>query len=363
MHKPPDILHNRHIPTTLLNWYASNQRKLPWRSTAEKMQTPYRIWLSEIMLQQTQVATVIPYFLRFIDLWPQLQNLAEASLEEVLTEWAGLGYYARARNMHKCAQIVTEQHDGQFPDSEAELVKLPGIGPYTAAAITAIAFDKKATPLDGNFERVTARLFGVNIPIAEAKPLLQKLANQLTPEYRPGDYAQAVMDLGATICIPKKPKCNQCPLHAYCHSLLNGQTETIPITKQKKTIPQKYGTAFLLTNPSQEVLIRRRSITGLLGGMMEIPSTEWTDVQKLNPSYTNLNVTPSKWVPLPGRVNHVFTHFKLELKVMIGHVQDTNPIKGHKWHPLNQIDKAGLPKVMLKIIKHAFEITKNNGQR
>ena len=204
------------VPHKLLNWYDQNKRLMPWRPRDGSRPDAYNVWLSEIMLQQTQVATAIPYFEKFLHRWPSIFKLAEANLDDVLIEWAGLGYYARARNLHRCAKIIVSNFNGIFPNQEEKLLELPGVGTYTAAAIMAIAFDAKATPMDGNFERVTARLNAIEKPLPAAKSLLKKYATMITPDYRPGDYAQAVMDLGATICTPKKPFCNKCPVNDSC---------------------------------------------------------------------------------------------------------------------------------------------------
>lgn len=353
MNKKSKLDQSKDITAALLNWYDIYQRQLPWRFSNDQDNDPYKTWLSEIMLQQTQVATVIPYFRKFISVWPSLQDMAKASLDDVLVEWAGLGYYARARNMHKCAQILTSQYNGEFPREEAELLKLPGIGEYTAAAIAAIAFGQKATPFDGNFERVIARLRGITISMPKAKPLLKRLAVDLTPEVRAGDYAQAVMDLGATVCTARNPKCKLCPVHYFCWSFANGKTESIPSKKLRQTKPIRHGTAFMVLNTRGELLLRRRPSSGLLGGMMEIPSTPWNNALNKSVRAAKLEIKSVKWTNVPGLVKHIFTHFKLELKVMIARVDDSTQVPGCQWYSLRKIDSAGLPTIMLKVINHA----------
>lgn len=352
--KPASV---RRLPGALLDWYDRNRRYLPWRAAPGERADPYRVWLSEIMLQQTTVVTVGPYFERFLALWPTVTDLARARLEDVLIEWAGLGYYARARNLHKCAVVIAETQGGRFPETEVELRELPGIGVYTAAAIAAIAFDEPATPVDGNFERVMARLHAVEAPMPEAKPLLRELAERLTPTHRPGDYAQAVMDLGATVCTPRKPKCMICPWSEACVARIKGIAESLPRKPPKKVKPTRRGTAFWCLNGESEVLLRRRPSSGLLGGMMEIPSTEWREDADLGAFDPNAPPIGAAWRELPGMVRHTFTHFHLELRVMAGHVENhaAAPIGGGVWHPITDLGRAGLPTVMTKIARHALK--------
>ena len=309
------------LPALLLDWYDRHRRRLPWRAEPGIKADPYHVWLSEIMLQQTTVVVVGPYFTRFLERWPSVVALADAPQEDVLAEWAGLGYYARARNLHKCAAVVRDLHGGRFPDTEEALLELPGIGAYTAAAIAAIAFDIPATPVDGNFERVMARMHAVETPLPDAKPELKRLSAALTPQQRPGDYAQAVMDLGATICTPPKPT--------------------------------RKGVAFWIINGRGEILLRRRPQTGLLGGMVEIPSSEWREAE--HPLHKSLAEAPIKaqWTALPGTVRHTFTHFHLELTVYRSRATGTRPSDSF-WHPVEKIGEAGLPSVMAKIAKHAL---------
>jgi len=345
----------RRLPGALLDWYDRNRRHLPWRAAPGERADPYRVWLSEIMLQQTTVVTVGPYFERFLTLWPTVTDLAEARLEDVLVEWAGLGYSARARNLHKCAVVVAESHGGRFPETEAGLRELPGIGVYTAAAIGAIAFDQPATPVDGNFERVMARLHAVEAPMPGAKPLLRELAERLTPNHRPGDYAQAVMDLGATVCTPRKPKCMICPWSEVCAGRIAGIAESLPAKSPKKAKPTRRGTAFWCLNKDNDVFLRRRPSSGLLGGMMEIPSTEWREDADLGAFETGDPPLPARWRELPGMVRHTFTHFHLELRVMAARIEKDGAEAGGVWHPIANLGRAGLPTVMTKIARHALK--------
>ena len=263
-------------PTALLAWYDRHRRILPWRAAPGERSDPYRVWLSEIMLQQTTVRAVAPYYQRFLTRWSDVQALAAAPLDDVLRAWAGLGYYARARNLHACARAVVEHHAGQFPAGENELRALPGIGDYTAAAIAAIAFDAPASPVDGNIERVVARLFAVTAPLPAAKPELRRLARQLTPQHRAGDFAQAMMDLGATICTPKNPACALCPWNDVCVARRSGDAATLPRRTAKREGALRRGAAFVVRRADDRVLLRTRPAKGLLGGMTEVPTTEWS---------------------------------------------------------------------------------------
>ena len=340
------------LPERLLAWYDRHRRDLPWRARPGERPDPYRVWLSEIMLQQTTVATVGAYFDRFMARWPDLRALAAASLDEVLHAWQGLGYYARARNLHACARAVVERHGGEFPDSEAALRALPGIGDYTAAAVAAIAFDRVATPVDGNIERVIARLFAHTEPLPEAKPALRKLAASLTPEERAGDYAQAVMDLGATICTPKKPKCILCPWREACRGRAEGIAERLPARRAKAEKPLRRGVAFWAVRPDGAVLLRRRPEKGLLGGMMEVPSTLWREAPWSEEEAKAAAPVPAKWRLLPDVVRHSFTHFHLELAVLAGEVR-AGFSKGGQWVKLDELGAQALPTLMKKVVAHA----------
>jgi A/G-specific adenine glycosylase len=355
--KPPSIPALRaadtvQLPAKLLAWYDRHRRDLPWRAKPNETPDPYRVWLSEIMLQQTTVATVGPYFARFLEIWPDVQKLAESQLDEVLHAWQGLGYYARARNLHACARAVTAQWGGRFPDDEANLRTLPGIGAYTAAAIASIAFNRPASALDGNGERVIARLYAVKAPLPKAKPELRRLAATLVPAARPGDYAQALMDLGAMICTPLKPKCALCPWRDSCRARGLGIAETLPARMAKKPKPQRHGVAFWLVREDGAVLLRRRPENGLLGGMMEVPSTSW----RLRPWDKKEAVKSApgsaRWMPLPGSVRHSFTHFDLELSVLAGEAKGRVSTGGIWVKPTGIKDQA-LPSLMKKVIAHA----------
>ena len=337
-------------PEALLAWYDRHRRDLPWRARPGERADPYRVWLSEIMLQQTTVPTVGPYFARFVGRWPDVSALAAASLDEVLHQWQGLGYYARARNLHACARAVVERHGGRFPDEVAGLRALPGIGDYTAAAIAAIAFDRKAAAVDGNVERVMARAYAVTMPLPKAKPRLRALAAALVPERRAGDFAQAIMDLGAVICTPRKPRCVLCPWRATCAAVAAGIADDLPARTEKPERPQRYGVAFWLSRPDGAVLLRRRPDKGLLGGMIELPSTEWRAAAWGAEAVAEAPAT-TEWRLLPGTVQHGFTHFRIELAIMAGSV--TNPPDGI-WARPEQFGEHAFPTLTKKLVSHAI---------
>ena len=261
----------------VLAWYDRHRRTLPWRAPAGERAEPYIVWLSEIMLQQTTVATVGDYFRRFVARWPTVETLAAAPIDDVLSAWAGLGYYARARNLHACARVVTEQLGGRFPEDEEGLRALPGIGSYTAAAIAAIAFDRPASAVDGNVERVIARLFSIETPLPDAKPEIAGRAARLVPRKRAGDYAQALMDLGATVCTPRAPRCMLCPIADDCRARSRGIAEQLPARLTKRQKPTRRGLAFVLARRDGAILLRKRPAKGLLGGMDEVPSSAWRE--------------------------------------------------------------------------------------
>ncbi len=343
-------------PTDLLAWYDRHRRKLPWRAPAGQHADSYHVWLSEIMLQQTTVKAVAPYYARFLARWPDIGALAAAPRDEILKSWAGLGYYARARNLHACARVVVERHGGKIPKSEAALRDLPGIGPYTAAAIAAIAYDMPATPVDGNIERVIARLHAIDTPLPAAKPEIFRLAQGLTPSRRAGDFAQAMMDLGATICTPKMPACASCPWHRSCAAHLHGDAVTFPRRAPKREGALRRGAAFVVRRADGFVLVRTRPAKGLLGGMTEVPTTEWA--ADFNGKGA-LNCAPrfalrksEKWRHIPGVVRHVFTHFPLELTVYTADVPaDTPAPKGTRWVALNELAGEALPSLMRKVLR------------
>ncbi len=346
-------------PTALLEWYDRHRRRLPWRAPPGERAEPYRVWLSEIMLQQTTVKAVGPYYARFLARWPDIRALAAAPLEEVLKTWAGLGYYARARNLHACARVVVERHGGQIPASEEDLRDLPGIGAYTAAAIAAIAFDAPATPVDGNIERVIARLYALDSPLPAAKPEISRLARGLTPPQRTGDFAQAMMDLGATICTPKTPACALCPWNKSCAAYARGDAETFPRRVPKREGVLRRGAAFVARRADGFVLLRTRPTKGLLGGMTEVPTTEWTKdfddgaALKCAPSFASRK--SPKWRRTVGIVRHVFTHFPLELTVYVADVPARTPApEGTRWIAIAELAREALPSLMRKVLAHAL---------
>ncbi len=342
----------------LLDWYDRSHRVLPWRITppmakAGKRPDPYHIWLSEVMLQQTTVQAVKAYFAKFLDLWPTVGDLAAAETEDVMKAWAGLGYYARARNLKKCAEAVASQHGGRFPDTEEGLKALPGIGDYTAAAIAAIAFNRQSAVLDGNVERVISRLYRVETPVPAARPEMRRLVAAITPADRPGDFAQAMMDLGATICTPRRPVCALCPINADCRAFKAGDPERFPVKLAKKAKPVRYGTAYVATDAAGAVYLCKRGDKGLLGGMTEVPGTDWTaDAQA-----TQTPPFAAEAVPLwrdCGGIVHVFTHFELRLAVRHAEVARDAITANGWWEPRETLAAQALPTVMKKVIEKAL---------
>jgi A/G-specific adenine glycosylase len=342
----------------LLAWYDAHRRVMPWRAGPGQRAEPYHVWLSEIMLQQTTVVTVGPYFLDFLERWPTVEDLAAASLDDVLHGWQGLGYYARARNLHRCAILVAGDHDGIFPAEEAALLALPGIGVYTAAAIMAIAFDRPASVMDGNVERVMARLFAVEDPLPAVKPVLRKHADALAPTTRrgrPGDYAQALMDLGATVCTPRKPACGRCPWATACRARVRGGAESLPRKLPKPVKPVRQGVVFWVIRPDGAVLIRRRPEKGLLGGMMEFPSTDWREEGWGDRAAQTHAPLEAGWTPLPGIVRHTFTHFHLELSVHAAKADEVAAAKAvGVWCAPHRLGDYALPTVMKKLVTHVM---------
>ncbi|MGH6815481.1 MAG: A/G-specific adenine glycosylase [Hyphomicrobiaceae bacterium] len=344
----------------LLAWYDRERRDLPWRAPPGVRAEPYRVWLSEIMLQQTTVKAVVPYYDAFLKRWPTVEALAAAALDDVLAAWAGLGYYARARNLHVCAQTVALRHGGVFPATEDGLRALPGIGPYTAAAIAAIAFGRRTVPIDGNVERVLARLFAVTTPLPGAKADIRTLAAGLAPAARSGDFAQALMDLGATICTPRQPACALCPLTDGCAARARGIAAALPVKAAKSERPVRYGIAFLAVREDGHLLLRRRSERGLLAGMLEVPSTAWTPQVPAPHEVRGAAPLQADWHTVPGTVAHIFTHFRLELTVCRASVAaDTASIDGSycRWVPRGDLGAQALPSVMRKVIAHALPET------
>ena len=358
-------------PALLLDWYDRHRRVLPWRPPAGQRPDPYAVWLSEVMLQQTGVKTVGPYFEKFLARWPDVAALGRASLDDVLRMWAGLGYYSRARNLHACAVAVVRDHDGVFPDTEEGLQALPGIGPYTAAAIAAIAFDRRTMPVDGNIERVVSRLFAVEQALPQAKPVIQELATTLLgasragdkksragdEKSRAGDSAQALMDLGASICTPKRPACSLCPLSDACAARRRGDQESFPRKAPKKSGELRRGAAFVVTR-GDELLVRSRPEKGLLGGMTEVPGSDWRASQDDEAALAQApglgGVT--RWHRKLGVVTHVFTHFPLELVVYTAQVPArTRAPADMRWVPIATRSGEALPNVMRKVIAHGLD--------
>ncbi|MCI5060453.1 MAG: A/G-specific adenine glycosylase [Alphaproteobacteria bacterium] len=335
---------------SVLDWYDKCGRVLPWRARVGEQSDPYHVWLSEIMLQQTTVVTVGSYFERFIQLWPSVYDLAKAEREEVMHEWAGLGYYARARNLHKCANVIANDLGGKFPHTREALENLPGIGPYTSAAISAIAFNRPANVVDGNIERIMARLFAIEEPLPASKKKLVELAAALSEDRtdRPGDYAQALMDLGAGVCTPKSPKCGICPVQKFCKAYTLGIQEDLPKKLKKKPKPQRRAIVYWVTNARDEVLLLRRGEDEMLGGMLGLPTTKW-----------GVNVDSTAQEPLDGAKNlnlnikHSFTHFDLTLDIYeLPHKNGIfPPEKHHNWVLYSKIAEIGLPTLFKKVVK------------
>jgi A/G-specific adenine glycosylase len=342
----------RDMRASLLAWYEREGRTLPWRIRPEDRQAgrvadPYAVWLSEIMLQQTTVPHGTPYWHKFLAAFPTVTELANADRETILAMWAGLGYYARARNLHKCAQIIRDDFGGAFPTTEAELLNLPGIGPYTAATIAAICFEEATNIVDGNVERVISRIFKVEAPLPNARKMLRQLAGTLADPQRAGDYGQALMDLGATVCTPRSPRCSICPWEDYCLAEQSGFPEAYPKKIAKKPKPVRYGAVFIALHKG-EVLLEIRPDNGLLGGMAGLPGSEWYET----PLKTPLQTAPfqGEWSKSEGGVKHVFTHFELRLDVFTAEF-DRRPERNHIW--ADEARCEGLPTVFKKALKLA----------
>ncbi|MEL6582500.1 MAG: A/G-specific adenine glycosylase [Pseudomonadota bacterium] len=335
----------------LLAWYDVHARAMPWRTPPAEKQAgvqpdPYHVWLSEVMLQQTTVAAVEGYFRAFVSRWPRVTDLAAAEDEDVMKAWAGLGYYARARNLLKCARVIAGDYGGRFPDTEAELLKLPGVGPYTAAAIASIAFDEPATVLDGNVERVMARRFAELEPLPDSKETLRGYAASLTPLRRSGDYAQAVMDLGATICTPRSPACGICPWMQGCEGRQRGIAAELPKKRPKAQKPVRHGVVYVVRNSAGAWLLETRPPKGLLGGMLGFPTTDWSDAPAPAPPIADT-------LTEIGEIRHTFTHFHLVLTVMAG-TSDMEPTRG-EWRDKHSITASDLPTVFAKAYKLAVK--------
>ncbi|MFI0845694.1 A/G-specific adenine glycosylase [Mesorhizobium sp. IMUNJ 23232] len=354
--KPTASSSSAGIATRLLAWYDSHHRDLPWRVPPADLARgvrpePYHVWLSEVMLQQTTVEAVKPYFRDFLIKWPTVKALAAASNEDVMRAWAGLGYYSRARNLKACANLVATLPGG-FPDSEDGLRALPGIGAYTAAAIAAIAFGRPVAVVDGNVERVTARLFDIRTPLPDAKPEIKERVAGLVPIARPGDFAQAMMDLGATICTPKRPRCMLCPLREDCRAILTGDPELLPLKAPKADKPKRSGIAYVAIRSDGAVLMRTRAEKGLLGGMTEVPTTGWSEGRGGNGGDSHPPLA-ADW-RRAGAITHVFTHFALDLEVRRAEFGRITAPPGHRWVAAAEIAGEALPTVMKKAIEAAI---------
>ncbi|WP_048646058.1 A/G-specific adenine glycosylase [Nitratireductor soli] len=342
--------------TPLLAWYDRHHRHLPWRTPPAETKhgvrpDPYRVWLSEIMLQQTTVGAVKRHYLAFLDAWPTVGALAAAETEDVMRAWAGLGYYSRARNLKKCAETIAHDHAGRFPDTEAGLKSLPGIGDYTAAAIAAIAFNRSAAVVDGNVERVVTRLAAMETPLPQAKPLIREIVATALPADRPGDFAQAMMDLGATICTPRKPACVLCPIAEGCAARSSGTAERFPLKAAKPDKPLRRGAAFIAMREDGAVLLRKRPPHGLLGGMSEVPTSGWT-ARVDGVADVSAAPFPADWRSC-GTIRHVFTHFALELAIFKAEVTP-NANGGGWWSKPATLPHEALPSVMKKAIEAAI---------
>lgn len=335
----------------LLGWYDRHRRRLPWRAEPGEPVDPYRVWLSEIMLQQTTVKAVAPYFEAFTRRWPTVADLAASAVEEVMKAWAGLGYYSRARNLHACAIAVADGHAGRFPDTVEGLRALPGIGDYTAAAVAAIAYGRPAAVVDGNVERVMARHEAIGTPLPAAKAIVrERLAGLLDPA-RPGDFAQGMMDLGATICTPRRPACSLCPLEATCAARAAGSQEAYPVKAPKRAGQVRRGAAFVILRSDGSLLVRTRPPKGLLGGMTEVPGTAWS--ADFDPDAARPPLAVTDLVRLPGLVTHTFTHFPLELTVFRAEPATSRTPEGCRWVAPPAIAGEAFPTVMRKVLAHA----------
>ncbi len=341
----------------LLAWYDRHGRDLPWRITGTKTQNPYNVWLSEVMLQQTTVQAVVPYYLKFMDRWPTVEKLAKAQQSEVTDMWAGLGYYSRARNLHKCAQVIANDYNGQFPEDEKALLSLPGIGSYTANAIQAIAYNKPANVVDGNVERIMARLFAIKTPFPDGKVKAKKMAGKFINKHEGlhSDYAQALMDLGAIICRPKSPLCYSCPVSKNCDAFQQGITNDLPKRKKKVPLPHKVGNVSVIISKDHKILLERRVEKGMLSGMIGLPTSEWLEAKDPTPE------------PLMGQlkgdiktlffVKHIFTHFSLSLTptiIQLDIVSAKFQIKDDRdlyWKDIRQLDVLELPTLFRKVLR------------
>lgn len=341
---------SQQLRNDLLHWYDQHGRNLPWRVKGSVKPNPYHVWLSEMMLQQTTVVTVSPYFHAFLEKWPTLKDLSQATQDQILVAWQGLGYYARARNLHKCAQLIVQEGRGTLPCEKEELIKLPGIGIYMSAAIAAIAFNKPVVPVDGNVIRVLTRLHAFKKSFSKAKDPILELADTFAHPDRPGDFAQALMDLGAMICLPKGPHCARCPWQQNCLAFQEGRPEQYPIKEPKKEKPTRYAIAFIMRDDSQRILIRKRPEKGLLAGLYEVPTTEWSlnqdEVAQEGMQFLSKMSQPE----YKGRVKHTFTHFHLKMDVYTLTAQKLQSKQNEIWIRLQDLAQYALPTLMKKVI-------------
>lgn len=341
------MMDSNNITANVLHWYDNHRRILPWRYAPGQVADPYKVWLSEMMLQQTQVDTVIPYFLRFIEKWPAVQDLASANLDDVLHMWQGLGYYARARNLYKCAQVIVHNLGGIFPSTPTALKELPGIGPYASAAIAAIAFNYPATVVDGNVCRIISRIFGMVTPIKHNQKQINLLAETLTPSDRAGDYAQALMDIGSGICTPRSPKCNKCPFDVICKAYASGTPELFPTKLKKITIPTRYAAAFISIK-HHHILLRKRAHQKMLHGLWELPGTEWDS--------DSLPELPEDIVAPYYDVKHTFSHFHLITRVFTVPKIDPEYLNGKEiMCDINHLDKLALSTLTKKLMGNLYK--------
>ena len=336
----------------VLNWYSLNKRDLPWRYKNNSQKDPYKIWVSEIMLQQTTVQTVIPYYKKFIKKWPNVKKLSASNINEVLDFWSGLGYYRRAKNLHLTSRIISNQFGGVFPLEKNEIIKLPGIGEYTAAAIRAIVKDEEDTVVDANIERVIARVFYLKKPIKKIKKEIKQNAKKLTPKLNNGDYIQALMDIGSLICIPKDPLCNDCPIEKFCTTKKKNAVNEIPKKIIKNDKPVREGIVFWIKNKNNQILLKRRDETGLLPGMLEFPSYNWSK-NKINENDKKI-LSIKNIKKLNKKVIHEFSHFKLKLTVYEKNKFNKNRIDG-MWVGIDEINELGLPTLMKKVYQQMMK--------
>jgi A/G-specific adenine glycosylase len=335
------------IADQLLAWYDNHARQLPWRSRpGEPSPSPYRVWLSEVMLQQTTTAAVAPYYARFVERWPTVNDLAAADEAEVMAAWAGLGYYSRARNLISAARAIADR--GTFPDTEAALRLLPGVGAYIAAAVAAIAFGRRAVVVDANVERVVTRLFAISEPLPQARKAIRESTDRITPAARAGDFAQAMMDLGATVCTPRQPRCLLCPLAGSCRARNSGEPELFPAKPARKAKPLRVGHAFWVERASSVWLVRRAG-KGMLGGMRALPDDGWS----ARADGTGMAPFEASWRGV-GSVRHSFTHFDLELRVLRA-APSVQPRGEGEWWPLSLLSEAGLPTLFAKAASRALD--------